>query len=231
MFPRSYDRVLRSLGLAVLVALAMPTGDSSAHTGPTTASERPTDARTLLAMLASVEGLEARFVEHKKLALLRAPLRSEGRIYFMRPGHLARIVETPSASSVRIGPSSLDVKDASGEQRFDLRSRPDIKMFVESFVHVVAGNYDALASTYALSFRAPTDADGDWLLTLTPRRKPLSELVARLEISGRGFAVDTVRVIETRGDSTEITLEAVDHQRRFSADEQRRLFGLQTTTP
>jgi hypothetical protein len=219
----------------VLVAVALPVAAQAAPSAgmarSARANEQPTDAKTLLSMLASVEGLEARFVEHKKLALLRAPLRSEGRIYFMRPGHLVRIVETPSASTVRIGPTSLEVRDASGEQRFDLRSRPDIKMFVESFVHVVAGNYDALASTYVLDFRPAASAEEPWLLTLTPKRKPLSELVERLEISGRGYEVSTIRVIETRGDSTEISLEAVDHQRRFSTEDQRRLFGLKTTKP
>ena len=51
----------------------------------------PPDARTLLRALATVEGLEAKFIEDKHLALLRAPLSSKGRLYFTRPGHMARM--------------------------------------------------------------------------------------------------------------------------------------------
>lgn len=208
---------------------------------PASASERlapegfpdePTDARTLLRALATVEGLEARFKESKHLALLRAPLVSEGRLYYVRPGHMARIVDTPTPSTVRIGPHSLELSDPSGTQQVDLRSRPDIKMFVESFVHVVAGHYDQLASTYTLAFiPAPAPAkDGGkrkpWRLTLTPARKPLSDLVERLEIRGTGYEVATIEVIETHGDTTEITMSAVDPRRRFSDEERERIFGL-----
>ncbi|MCA9711182.1 MAG: outer membrane lipoprotein carrier protein LolA [Myxococcales bacterium] len=186
----------------------------------------PPDARTLLRALATVEGLEARFKESKKLALLRAPLVSEGRLYYVRPGYMVRMVDTPSPSTVRIGPRSLELQDAGGRQEVDLRSRPDIKMFVESFVHVVAGNYDALASTYTLAFTPAAQEGGPWRLTLTPAHEPLSNLVERLEIRGRGYEVATIKVLETQGDTTEITMSAVDPNRRFSADERARLFGL-----
>ncbi len=120
------------------------------------------------------------------------------------------------------------MSDQNGTQAVDLRSRPDVKMFVESFVHVVAGNYDALAKTYTLRFSPAPDDDpaAPWLLTLTPARAPLSDLVERLEIRGRGYAVNTIKVIETQGDTTEITMSAVDHNRRFSDEERQRIFGL-----
>lgn len=186
----------------------------------------PTDARGLLAAMATVEGLEARFTERKSLALLKAPLVSAGVIYYTRPGHLARIIETPAKSTVRIGPKSLEVADANGKQEFDLRSRPDIKMFVESFVHVVAGNYEALASTYKLGFNPASQPGGEWALTLTPLREPLSTLVTSLEIRGHGYQVLTILVREARGDSTEITMSSVDPHRSFSDDERARFFGL-----
>jgi len=186
----------------------------------------PTDARTLLRALATVEGLEARFTERKHLALLRAPLVSEGRLYYVRPGHMVRIVDTPAPSTVRIGPTSIELSDASGQQQVDLRSRPDVKMFVESFVHVVAGNHDQLATTYALGFTPAAEPGKPWLLTLTPARKPLSDLVERLEIRGQGYEVATIKVLERQGDSTEIIMSAVDPRRRFSTEERERIFGL-----
>jgi hypothetical protein len=207
-----------------LLLLGSPLFATATGTSPPAANKLP-EARTLLRAMATVDGLEARFVERKHLALLRAPLVSEGRLYFTRPGHLARLTDSPAKSAVRIGPTSLEMTDENGKQSFDLRSRPDIKMFVESFVHVVAGDYDALAKTYELSF-TPQQAEKAWLLTLTPARKPLSHLIDRLEIRGHGYVVSTIEVFETRGDKTEITLSDVDPTRSFSKSERRRIFGL-----
>jgi hypothetical protein len=187
-------------------------------------AEQPTDARSLLAKMSTVSGLEARFVEKKKLALLKAPLVSEGRIYYTRGGYMARVVEKPIASTVRIGPTKLQVIDDAGKKDVDLRSRPDIKTFVESFVHVVAGDYDALAKVYKLSFAS--EGDDAWLLTLEPTSETLSKLVTKLEVRGKGFAPHTNRVLEAAGDSTEIALHSVDPEREFTAEERERLFGL-----
>lgn len=216
IFMLSSSLLLGSAG-SVTAAAPAPVADAPAE---------PTDARTLLRVLSTIEGLEARFIERKRLALLRAPLVSEGRLYYTRPGHLARFVETPSPSTVRIGPTALEVHDAGGTQRFDLRSRPEIKTFVESFVHVMAGDHDALASIYSLGFVPAAEPGGTWLLTLTPLGAPLSDLVTRLEIRGQGYDVATIHVLEKRGDTTEITMTFVDPRRQFTADERRDLFGL-----
>jgi hypothetical protein len=186
--------------------------------------QQPTDARSLLEKMSTVSGLEARFVEKKKLALLKAPLVSEGRIYYTRGGYMTRVVEKPIASTVRIGPTKLEVIDDSGKKDVDLRSRPDIQTFVGSFVHVVAGDYDALTKVYKLSFAS--EGDDAWLLTLVPTSETLSKLVTKLEIRGKGFAPHTIRVLEAAGDSTEIALHSVDPEREFTADERERLFGL-----
>lgn len=218
------------------VSAAAPTAASAA--APTAPVEMPvempvapTDARTLLGALSTIDGLEARFVERKHLALLRAPLVSEGRLFYTRPGHLARIAEAPSPSTVRISPTSLEVSDASGSQRFDLRSRPEIKTFVESFVHVVAGDYDALASIYALGFAPGVEPGAMWLLTLTPLGSPLSDLIERLEIRGFGYLVVTIRVLEKKGDSTDIVMTSVDHRRVFTEQERLDLFALPPREP
>lgn len=203
-------------------AASTPPAASSVEAAPA----RPQDARTLLAAMARLQGLEARFTETKTIALLKAPLVSHGVLYYLAPGHLVRVVETPSPSTVRIGPERLEVRDASGAQQFDLRARPDIKTFVESFVHVMAGHHDALAATYTLEFvPAPAD-DAPWTLVLTPKRAPLSELVTRLEVTGRGYEIATIRVLERKGDRTEIRVTAVGASRTFSAAEKRSLFGL-----
>jgi len=186
----------------------------------------PGDARALMSAMAELPGLEARFVETKKLALLKAPLRSTGVLYYTRPGYLVRIVEAPTFSKVRIGPDALKVSDAAGEQTFDLSARPDIKTFVESFVHVMAGNYDALAATYDLAFTPAAGPGTPWTLLLTPKRPPLSNLVERLEVVGVDYRITTIAVLERRGDRTDIAVTEANPERTFTAAERERIFGL-----
>jgi hypothetical protein len=175
--------------------------------------------------MASIEGLETRFREQKQIALLKAPLVSEGRLYYKREGYLARLTEKPSASGVRITPSSLEVNSGQGYQRVDLTGRPDIKLFVESFAKVLAGDESALASLYDISF-SPKTTDSGWSLILRPKAGNLVHLVKSLELRGQGFEVRELKLLETKGDTSTTVLELVSAKRTFSADEQRTFFGI-----
>jgi Outer membrane lipoprotein carrier protein LolA-like len=191
----------------------------------------PKDARGLFTAMASIPGLEAKFREEKKLALLRAPLVSEGRLYYKRGGYLARVTEKPSPASVRITPSTLEVNNGSGFQQVDLTGRADIKLFVESFARVLAGDYEALASVYEINFQSLPGEAARWRLSLVPKIGNLVHLVKSLELEGTGFGVELIRVNETKGDSTTTRVELVSAARSYSAEEQQRYFGAGTTTP
>jgi hypothetical protein len=187
-------------------------------------AEQPVDLDRLLGAFAKMPGLEARFVEEKRIALLAQPLESKGRLYFTKPGHLVRKVESPLASEVVITPEELRVKDQGGEQAIDLRARSDLRPFVESLVWILAGNRQALAQVYELSFE-PAQGEKPWQLTLTPKGEPLSRLIQHIRIRGQGLAVAEVQVRETSGDETVTRILEANPARTFSDDERRRLFG------
>ena len=50
--------------------------------------------------------------------------------------------------------TSLTMTDATGKQAIDLRARPDVKTFVESFLMVLAGDERGLAKVYRLEIAA-----------------------------------------------------------------------------
>lgn len=235
---------LCSLSGGVVAAEPPPTPISAAtpNTPPlTTASQ-------VFAALATLEGLEADFVETKTLALLAAPLTSKGTLYFERPGRLARHVTEPSSSQVVITPTRLQMTDASGKvERIELGARPDVKLFVESFVKVLAGDERALSSLYAITFKPAgafkpaagkaTSAAAQWQMTLTPRPSPskpsrgISAFIAKLIIVGRGPSVDRIDVVETSGDTTATTITRADSTRRFSPAERAALFHVAVGSP
>lgn len=220
-------------GLAIVACPAAAFSETPAEAGPNTASE-------LFSRMATLSGLEASFVENKKVALLKVPLRSEGALFYMRPGHLLRQVTQPKASQVLITPERLELKDSQGTRTMDLRARPDVKLFVEAFIKVLAGDQAALSKVFDIQFERalvnssqpapPPGPTTGWNLTLTPKAAPLNQLVRKLVLSGKGYAVERIEVLETKGDSavTELTVKTVG--RIFSVEEQRTLFGIGATS-
>lgn len=222
---------------ACLLALALVAAPEMSRAElPEAPPGHPRTKDELFEKLATLTGLEATFVETKKMALLKVPLRSEGTLYYMRPGYLLRQVTAPKPSSVLITPERLQMTDAQGSRTMDLRSRPDVKLFVESFIKVLAGDHAALATTFDISFTRHTPKLGDatndptspldWTLTLTPKSSPLNHIIRRLALSGKGYAVQRIEVLETKGDSSTTELRVKSIGRNFSPEEKQRLFGI-----
>jgi hypothetical protein len=188
-------------------------------------AQQPASFDVLLDAFARMPGLEARFVEEKHLALLVQPLESRGRLFFAHPGLLLRRVEAPRRSDVVITPTELRMKDADGEQSIDLRSRNDIKPFVQSLTWLFAGDRKALAEMYAIAFE-PARAGSVWRVTLTPKSGPIARLIRSIRMLGSGLAVSQIEVHETSGDETVTRIVSANPARHFSRDEMRTLFGV-----
>jgi outer membrane lipoprotein-sorting protein len=188
-------------------------------------ASQPADFDVLLDAFAHMPGLEARFVEDKHLALLAEPLESSGVLFFARPGMLLRRVEAPRKSEVVITPTELRMKDADGEQSIDLRSRQDIRPFVESLTWLFAGNRKALTEVYAISFEPARDANA-WRVTLTPKGGPIAHLIRYIRMLGSGLAVSQIEVRETSGDETVTRIASANPARHFSSVEMQQLFGV-----
>ena len=176
----------------------------------------------LLSAFAAMPGLEASFVEEKHLGMLARPLTSSGTLYFTQPGLLHRRVDSPRPSTVVITPDTLRFTDESGTEEIDLRSRADVRLFVESLVWILAGDQAALDATYESEFSADSER---WTLVLTPRDSPLADVIATLTISGTGLNVEEIRVDETIGDATVTRISQANPHRTFDDAERAELFG------
>ncbi|HEY8376053.1 MAG TPA: outer membrane lipoprotein carrier protein LolA [Nannocystis sp.] len=197
--------------------------------GAAAASAAPEASITLgelLGRFAGMTGLQASFREEKRMALLAAPLVNEGVIYFAPNGkrpRLARHTTRPSPSVVVIDGDALRLADVGGREEIALDRNPAVRLFVDSFVKIFAGDREALAAMYTLDLKAEGQR---WTLRLKPKVAPLDRLIEKVEITGEGVVIATMRVVEVGGDESVTTFSAVDPQRTFTAEEQAALFSL-----
>jgi hypothetical protein len=192
------------------------------------ARARPTDLAALFALLGRATGLEAEFREEKHLALLAVPLQSRGRLYFLPPGYLTRVVEAPEPATLSITPKELRLQNRDGTEVVDLQRSDKVRTFVAALVQVFAADRAGLDKAFTLAYRVPEGDERAWTLVLVPRGKPLDQLLARLELHGRGEAVQRIEMHEPGGDRTVTTIVSANPQRRFEPAEQQRWFGIAT---
>jgi len=200
---------------AVVLAGAAPAAEPE--------SKEPVSLEALLARFRALPGLEARFHEVKKLVLLKAPLISEGTLHFAPPDRLARQTTWPAASTLIVDAQQVRFGDAEGSQSIPLEGNPVVRLFVDAFLKVLAGDRAALERIFAIQLRASAK---DWTMTLAPRLAPMTDVIDRIVLEGRGVVVGRLVVCEKGGDETVTTFSAVDVGRRYTAEEKARIFGL-----
>jgi outer membrane lipoprotein-sorting protein len=176
----------------------------------------------LLQSFRKLSGLQTHFREEKHIALLAAPLVTEGEIYFEAPDRLARETTKPSVTKMVINGNALSFKDAHAGETMQLDRNPVAKLFVDGFVKILAGDADALKRLYDLTFRS---LDGDrWELHLKPKVAPMSDVIDAIDLAGRGVQIERMKMVETGGDETVTTFSATNTARVFKPDERAHLF-------
>jgi outer membrane lipoprotein-sorting protein len=213
-------RPLRILALGVAVshaALSPALAAPPANKVPATA----TQYAALLTRLAKSPGVSAHFVEEKFMALLKKPLRSEGELYFLPPGTLARHVAVPKPSLLILRGAQLQVKDDQGVRNVDLSRNAAVATLVQSFSYLLQGNQAELEKHYAVTLLVAGEA---FTLTLVPKDPSLANLVQSLTVDGSGLELTQMVVVEKSGDRTVTSFSQVNTQKRFSAEEKARFF-------
>jgi hypothetical protein len=210
-----------SLGALAFAALAV------GLVAPPAASGAATRLEALLADFAAIPGLAARFREERHLALLHEPLVSSGALYLAPPDGMLRRVDDPVASAVLVEGNRLVFSGSGNRRTLDLDRNPAVRVYIDTFRLLLAGNIDALREIYRIEFEAAEgSSEWDWLLRLRPLHSPLAETIASVEIAGRGRTLGEFRLKKVRGDETVTRFSEVDTTRRFGDGELAEMFRL-----
>jgi outer membrane lipoprotein-sorting protein len=178
------------------------------------------DIDVLMKKLSALPGLEAKFTEEKHITLLAAPLNTEGVLRFSPPSMLSRETTRPQASRVVIVEDRLFFDDGKTSQEIDVGNNPVVRAFVNSFVLLLAGDRSGLEQLFTMKLK-PGEP---WELELVPKKEPISKIIAKMKVSGRGVKVEKLTVEESSGDRTETTFVEVDTQKSFSDAEKQKYF-------
>jgi hypothetical protein len=204
---------------AALAAVALAEAAPAAEPEAT----EPVSLGALLARFRALPGLEARFHEVKKLALLKAPLISEGTIHYAPPDRLARQTTRPAVSALIVDAREVRFGDAEGSRSIPLEGNPVVRLFVDAFVKVLAGDRGALERIFAIELRGSVRG---WAMTLSPRLAPMTEVIERIVLEGRGAVLSRMVIREKEGDETVTIFSSVDIERHYTAEEKARVFGV-----
>ncbi|MGE0790140.1 MAG: outer membrane lipoprotein carrier protein LolA [Sandaracinaceae bacterium] len=201
------------------IALALSPSLASAQDAPSL------DA--LLARFAASPGMEARFREEKRIALLAVPTRSEGHIWFAAPNRMLRRTERPEESAALIAEGQLRMRSGEQTEVLEIDSNPVLRGFVDSFRAVLAGDRASLARFYDAELTRNAEAGEDgWELRLRPRQDALRRFLREIRMVGTGTTIRSMRMLEVNGDETRTEFFDVNTSRRYSAAEARRIFRL-----
>jgi hypothetical protein len=221
---------MRALALAAVLVLpfaARAAPRAPREPAPAPAKRGAPSLAELLAEWKRAPGLSARFHEEKHLAMLEAPLVTDGTIHFAPPQRLARRAESPLASVLLIDGNQLQFGDADGKQSVDLAKNPVARLFVDSFVKLLAGDREGLERYFRVEL-APRGKDGKdgWRMTLVPRVSPMDKAIKDLVLVGDGLVLREMDVRETSGDWTHTVFTDVDVNRHYTPAELDRIFRL-----
>lgn len=192
--------------------------------GSSTASAQAPTLDQLLARFRDVQGMECRFREEKRIALLTTPILSEGTVHYARPGRLARRITRPAPQIVLIDGGRLQMSEGGRVETIDLAAQPVVRSFVDTFSLLFGGDRAALERLYRVEYS--NGAGTSWTILLTPRAAPLDRFLREIRFEGDGTSLRSMVMTEVSGDVTTTTFSDVNTARRYSADESARIFSL-----
>ena len=166
--------------------------------------------------------LKGEFEQTKTLKGFRNPLVSKGEFLVARGQGVWWHTKQPFEATLVVTKTRLFTRNADGgaSDLVDAQAEPGVRQVNELILSLLAADPQALADKFTVVAQA-VGADG-WSLVLTPRDPNLAKFLVRATLAGERD-VQTVRLDEARGDSTQIRFWHQQPSTALTADEAARL--------
>jgi hypothetical protein len=219
----------RRMGLAVLLGLsvacpvlaaqigASQNGADPAGTDPTgavptgaaqAASATPVTLDQIMATVRTVRHVDARYVEHRTLHVLRAPIETRGALRFDAPAHLEKAADpAPDGTAEKLTIDgdrlTIDRGTAAAAVVLSLREHPEIGVLVESIRATLSGDAEALHRIFDVT---PSGTLSHWQLVLQPRDPAQHAVLQWMRVSGYAERITTIETADHDGDRSELAI-------------------------
>jgi len=199
--------------LAGAAAAAPPSGHLPAPAAPvaSTATGGPAGAAAsdaldqVLGLLAMRRHGRVSFTEVHTLAMLDRPLESSGELLYDAPDRLEKRTLQPKPETLLLEHGVLTARRGHRSWVLSLQQFPQVVPFVESIRATLAGDRRALERFFRLDFSGSL---AHWSLTLVPTDATVGRSVNEIHIEGERDLIHTVRVTQSDGDSSLLTIGA-----------------------
>lgn len=156
-----------------------------------------------MAHLAQAPQRRGTFIEEKDFPALAQPLRSSGRLIYVRPAYLEKTTTEPRPEHLVVDRDRLFIDTGNGRPRvLDLSSQPEISALIDTIRGMLSGDLATLRRSYAIT------GDGtlqDWRLVLHPSDPGLAKLVREVRIAG-GADIRSIESVQPDGGTDRLTI-------------------------
>lgn len=173
---------------------------------PAIVAAAPTwDLAQLLQLLGQFRGGIAQFTETKTLSMLKTPIVLAGTLTYQPPDRIEKRILTPFTERYTAEGDTLVIENPAKQlhQTLSLASYPAIWAFIESIRAPMTGNQTALLRFYQVSLAGRPQ---HWILVLAPKQAEMAKLVRSIVIKGNAGRIASIKVEETNGDSSVMTV-------------------------
>jgi hypothetical protein len=162
----------------------------------------------IMATVRTVRHVDARYVEHRTLHVLRAPIETRGSLRFDAPAHLEKAGDQAAdgtAEKLTIDGDRLTIErgTAGAPVVLSLREHPEIGILVESIRATLSGDAEALQRTFDVT---PSGTLSHWQLVLQPREPAQHAALQWMRVSGYAERITAIETADHDGDRSEMAI-------------------------
>jgi len=132
------------------------------------------------------------------MRVLDKPLIVSGELGWLGEDRLERRVDAPTKEVSTIADGEVtQQREGKKPRTFSLTRAPQLKVLLDSFVALLAGDPSRLSESFEVTLGRDADR---WALTLTPRDARVAKQIARIQVYGSGTLARCMRMDEADGD-------------------------------
>jgi len=157
----------------------------------------------LMSELGHVERSQAQFTEQKYMKVLKKPVESSGTLIYEAPDRMIKRTLKPKPETMTVDADRLTLERQGRTRALRLQDYPTLWAFIESIRSTLKGDLSALQRFYQVELSGEPQ---HWLLSMKPKDVKMSRVISSVEIAGTQGKIRTVKVQETQGDHSVMTI-------------------------